>query len=57
LVRSQIPDGGLVIATFENGEAKEFRRWKSSDLMLTVAKTEDGELRVFKAPALRVVIR
>ena len=57
LVRSQIPDGGLVIATFENGEAKEFRRWKSPDLMLTVAKAADGGLRVFKAPALRVVIR
>jgi hypothetical protein len=57
LVRSQIPDGGLVVATIENGEAKDFRRWRSQDCMLTVAKTADGELRVFKAPALRVVIR
>ena len=57
LVRSQIPDDGLVVATIENGEAKGFNRWKSQDRMLVVAKTAAGELRIFKAPALRVIIR
>ena len=57
LVRSQIPDDGLVVATIENGEAKGFNRWKSQDRMLVVAKTATGELRIFKAPALRVIIR
>jgi hypothetical protein len=56
--RSVIPDDGLVFASVEDGEVKDFAEWSSPDGWFRVKSSDDGKLRLFKVKhGLKFVVR